>query len=146
MAPRNRQKDLFERNAVDQALEVVGFLKREVEYLRSVLKEEAAKAVKLQKKLDETEERISVMRQERLFKGEVFDEIKDLIGEEPANLIVGYFAGSNIYVPKSVVTQERYRCIRKEFKSGATYLELATKYGYTETHIRRIVHRRGKNK
>jgi Mor family transcriptional regulator len=32
--------------------------------------------------------------------------------------------------------------MRKEFKDGANYLELANKYGYTENYIRRIVHRK----
>ena len=137
------QRELFETNNLTHALEVVGFLKREVETLRFHLKDEATKAVKLQKQLADTERRLEDMQQQRLFKGEVFEEIEGIIGNDNAMKIVQYFAGSNIYIPKSVVTKERHRRLRKEFKDGSNYLELGNKYGYTENYVRRIVHRKG---
>jgi Mor family transcriptional regulator len=139
----NNQAELFQTNELEHALETVRFLKREIEGLSFRLKEETAKCTKLQKQLVETENRLSDMQQQRLFKGELFDEIKELIGNDNANRIVKYFAGSNIYIPKSVVTKERHRSMRTEFKAGANYMELANKFGYTENYVRRIVHRKG---
>jgi Mor family transcriptional regulator len=83
------------------------------------------------------------MQQQRLFKGDIFDEIQELVGKDNANKIVQYFAGSNIYIPKSVVTKERHRIMKKEFKSGASYNDLVNKYGYTESYVRRVVHGKG---
>jgi Mor family transcriptional regulator len=78
-------------------------------------------------------------------KNEVFGELRDLLGNEQAEKVADYFSGSLVYFSKNVVVARKYREIRKAFREGATYRDLGTKYGYTETHIRRIVHKGGKN-
>jgi Mor family transcriptional regulator len=78
-------------------------------------------------------------------KNEVFGELRDLLGNEQAEKVADYFSGSLVYFSKNVVVARKYREIRKAFRGGATYRDLSTKYGYTETHIRNIVHKGGKN-
>jgi hypothetical protein len=71
-----------------------------------------------------------------------FELIEDLIGSGAAWKIAEAFAGSNIYIPKSILTNKNYLEIRRKFKAGATYREISVEYGYTETHIRNIIHRK----
>jgi hypothetical protein len=78
-------------------------------------------------------------------KNEVFGELRDLLGNEQAEKVADYFSGSLVYFSKNVVIARKYQEIRKAFREGATYRDLSTKYGYTETHIRNIVHKGGKN-
>jgi len=69
-----------------------------------------------------------------------FEQLEDLIGAEAAWKIAEVFAGSTIYIPKSILTNKNYFDIRRKYKSGSSYRELAVEYGYTETHIRNIIH------
>jgi hypothetical protein len=78
-------------------------------------------------------------------KNEVFEELRGLLGAEQAEKVADYFSGSLVYFSKSIAVARKYREIRKAFREGAGYRDLGVKYGYTETHIRRIVHG-GKNK
>lgn len=70
-----------------------------------------------------------------------FEQLEDLIGEEAAWKIAEVYAGSAIYIPKSILTNRIYFNIRRKFKTGSSYRELAAEFGYTETHIRNIIHR-----
>ena len=70
-----------------------------------------------------------------------FEQLEDLIGEEAAWKIAEVFAGSTIYIPKSILTNKNYYDIRKKYKKGMSYRELAVMFGYTETHIRNIIHK-----
>jgi Mor family transcriptional regulator len=89
------------------------------------------------------------MRQDDLFQesdidaDDDFEQLKNIIGVEKAVRVVEFFAGSTIYVPKSEQTMQSYRSIRQGYRNGANYRELSAKYGYTETHIRRIIHAKG---
>jgi len=69
-----------------------------------------------------------------------FELIVELIGSAAALRIAEAFAGSSIYIPKTVLRQREHLEIRRAYKAGATYRELGLKYGYTETHIRNILH------
>ena len=70
-----------------------------------------------------------------------FEQLEDLIGEEAAWKIAEVFAGSTIYIPKSILTNKNYYDIRRKYKKGMSYRELAVMFGYTETHIRNIIHK-----
>jgi Mor family transcriptional regulator len=78
-------------------------------------------------------------------KNEVFEELRELLGNEQAEKVADYFSGSLVYFSKNIAVARKHREIRKEFREGAVYRDLSAKYGYTETHIRRIVHKGGKN-
>jgi Mor family transcriptional regulator len=73
---------------------------------------------------------------------EVFDGLKGAFGTEYAHKISHYFAGSQVYFGKGVVISEKHQEIREKYKNGVSYRELASHYGYTEHHIRRIIHGR----
>jgi Mor family transcriptional regulator len=73
---------------------------------------------------------------------EDFELIQELIGAEVARKLAEAFGGSSVYIPKNAAIAEHYRRIRQEFYNGATYRELAVRYGYTKSHIRRIIHRK----
>jgi Mor family transcriptional regulator len=72
---------------------------------------------------------------------EDFELIQELIGAEEAHKLVKAFGGSMIYIPKFDHI-ERHQSIKQEFCNGASYRELAVKYGYTKDYIRKIVHKR----
>lgn len=71
-----------------------------------------------------------------------FALIEDIVGSEAAWKIAEMFAGSSVYFPKNMITNKNYYIIRKKHRNGATYRELSIEFGYTETHIRNIIHRR----
>lgn len=72
----------------------------------------------------------------------VFEELENILGTEAANRFVDFYSGSNLYVPRNIKIKRKHRKIRKEFRDGAGYRELARRYGYSEQHIRNILHRK----
>jgi Mor family transcriptional regulator len=76
-----------------------------------------------------------------LEENDVFEELKNIIGTEAAKRLIDHYSGSNIYIPQRILLKLKYKKIIEEFKQGANYRDLSVKYGYTELHIRRIVHR-----
>ena len=75
---------------------------------------------------------------------ETFEQLADLIGKEVAGQVAASFAGENLYIPKGVHTAKQHEAIRQEFRDGATYRELARRYGYAERYVRDIIHRKQK--
>jgi hypothetical protein len=73
---------------------------------------------------------------------EDFELVQELIGVEEAQKLIKSFGGSFIYIPKNNIIIERHQSIKQEFCNGASYNELALKYGYTKNYIRRILHKR----
>jgi Mor family transcriptional regulator len=75
---------------------------------------------------------------------EDFEMVQELIGVDEAHKLMKAFGGSVIYIPKPKLgsTSELHQSIKQEFRNGANYRDLAIKYGYTQTHIRRIVHKK----
>jgi len=69
-----------------------------------------------------------------------FEQLEDLIGTDAAWKIAEVFAGSTIYIPKSILTNKNYLNIRRKYKNGSSYRELSLEFGYTESHIRNIIH------
>jgi Mor family transcriptional regulator len=96
--------------------------------------------------LQEVQDDFFQMRQDDLFQesdidaDDDFEQLKNIIGVEKAVRVVEFFAGSTIYVPKNIVTEQTHRRIREEFKNGAVYRELALRYGYSERYVRTIIH------
>jgi Mor family transcriptional regulator len=78
-------------------------------------------------------------------KNEVLEELKEVIGIEAADRFVDHYSGTNLYTPKGIGLKRKYRKIREEFRDGAGYKDLARRYGYSEQHIRNVIHRRKKN-
>jgi Mor family transcriptional regulator len=75
-----------------------------------------------------------------LEKNEVFEELEEAVGTEVADHLADLYSGSNLYIPRRVISARKYRRIRQEYKDGADYRGLARRYGYSERHVRRIIH------
>jgi Mor family transcriptional regulator len=70
-----------------------------------------------------------------------FDILKKLIGKEELYKVIEILGGSTIYIPKRDSIGAHHNSIKQEFRNGASYHELAIKYGYTKSYIRKIVHK-----
>jgi hypothetical protein len=92
------------------------------------------------------DENIGTVEDKAGCKDEVFGELRELLGNEQAEKVADYFSGSLVYFSKNIVIARKYQEIRKAFQEGTNYRDLGIKYGYTEQHIRNIVHREGKTK
>jgi Mor family transcriptional regulator len=77
-------------------------------------------------------------------KDDVYEELKDIIGPEAAKRVVEHYVGSNVYYQKRIIIKWKHEKIMDEFKKGASYRELARKYGYAERYIRDITKERTK--
>jgi Mor family transcriptional regulator len=78
--------------------------------------------------------------------GEVLDQLETLIGKENAMKVMEFFAGEYIYFPKSVRISELHEQLYEELRNGATYSEMAVKYGYTQSYVRRIERKKYKER
>jgi Mor family transcriptional regulator len=95
--------------------------------------------------LKDIQELLFEMRQGELFDDEsteTFEQLRDIIGEEPAGRVAKAFAGTMVYIPKNVIAKNLHKKIKKEFWNGSTYKELSRRYGYTERYIRNLVDRK----
>jgi DNA-binding response OmpR family regulator len=75
---------------------------------------------------------------------ETLEQLELLIGKENAKKVVAFFEGANIYFPKRIGLNELHEQIYTELRRGASYQEMASKYGYTKSYIRKIEHKYNK--
>lgn len=71
---------------------------------------------------------------------ESFRELAEIIGEEAAMELCRAMGGLKVYIPKTDSFERiiRNKKIVADF-NGSNYAELATRYGFTESHIRNII-------
>jgi hypothetical protein len=69
---------------------------------------------------------------------ETMEQLKMLIGKENALKVYKLFEGENIYFPKRIGLAELHNQIYAELNEGRSYGELARKYGYSKSYIRKI--------
>ncbi|MDR0709630.1 MAG: hypothetical protein LBF77_06160 [Spirochaetaceae bacterium] len=118
--------------------EYISNMRKEIKSQGELLKEAAGILKDVQTILFE-------MRQGELFDDEsteTFEQLREIIGEEPASKVAKAFAGTMVYIPKNIIARNLHKKIKKEFWNGATYKELSKKYDYTERHIRNLVDRK----
>jgi DNA-binding CsgD family transcriptional regulator len=72
---------------------------------------------------------------------ETMEQLKMLIGKESALKVYKLFEGENIYFPKRIGLAELHSQIYAELQEGKSYGELARKYGYSKSYIRKIEHK-----
>jgi hypothetical protein len=72
---------------------------------------------------------------------ETMEQLKMLIGKENALKVYKLFEGENIYFPKRIGLAELHSQIYAELQEGKNYGELARKYGYSKSYIRKIEHK-----
>jgi DNA-binding CsgD family transcriptional regulator len=66
------------------------------------------------------------------------EQLKMLVGKENALKVYKLFEGENIYFPKRIGLAELHNQIYAELQEGKNYGELARKYGYSKSYIRKI--------
>lgn len=68
-------------------------------------------------------------------------ELAECIGIESYCKLLQYYGGSHIYIPKpnTINKLERDRMIIEEYAKGASYREIAIKYGLTTIWVRKII-------
>jgi Mor family transcriptional regulator len=144
--PELKESDLFDEDPLDRALELIERVKEDMKHIESGINAQRVVLTDARTILHEVQNIFFQIKQADLFQendidsDDSFEQLKNIIGNEKAIRVVEFFAGSTVYIPKSAQTMENYRAIRQEYKTGANYRELSVKYGYTETHIRRIIH------
>ena len=96
------------------------------------------------KKLKEAVEQVEVQEADETQPdwSDDYELLESIAGPEMALKIAKEFSGSTIYIPKNIITFRIYKKIKQRYKAGASYRELSLEYGYTETHIRNIIHRK----
>jgi Mor family transcriptional regulator len=116
----------------------IGGMRNQIKNQEKLLKEAAGLLKDVQTVLFE-------MRQGELFDDEsteTFEQLREIIGEEPASKVAKAFAGTMVYIPKNVIAKNIHKKIKKEYWDGASYKALSRKYGYTERYIRNLVDRK----
>ena len=63
----------------------------------------------------------------------------ELIGEEAADRLLREFPGSYLYFPKLLLTYRVYADMYRDWENGASYREIARRYGYSESHARHTI-------
>jgi hypothetical protein len=71
---------------------------------------------------------------------ETLEQLELLIGGENAKKVVEFFEGMNIYFPKNIGLSKLHNRIYEDLRNGVSYREAAAKYGYSESHSRKIEH------
>lgn len=77
---------------------------------------------------------------------ETLEQLELLIGRENALKVFRFFEGANIYFPKNIGLAELHSQIYAELRGGASYQEVARKYGYTKSYVRKIEHRKAEER
>jgi Mor family transcriptional regulator len=75
---------------------------------------------------------------------EMLNRLEKIIGNNNYEKVVDQFAGKALYFPRKDKIARKYEQIRREYTGGAGFRDLADRYQYTETHIRRILRGQGK--
>lgn len=68
-------------------------------------------------------------------------EVAEIIGFDNYMLLMEYYAGTSLYIPKlsEIERSKRNEEIRKDYEKGKTMKYLAIRYNLTEMQIRNIV-------
>ena len=69
---------------------------------------------------------------------ETLEQLELLIGRENSKKVVEFFEGMNVYFPKRIGLNKLHEQIYAELRQGANYQQVAVKYGYTKSYIRKI--------
>jgi len=70
-----------------------------------------------------------------------FDLLTDVISLDAALKVAEAFGCSSLYIPKNILAAKTHHGNRGKFRIGAAYRDLGVEYGYTESHVRSIIHK-----
>jgi hypothetical protein len=136
---------LFSEDEIERMGDLAAQAKKGLNELRRRLHDQAAALKEAGAVLREAVLALSEIKQHELITGEgteSFEQLRGLIGSEQASKVANAFAGTTIYIPKSVISNTNHARIKQEYRDGATYRELSRRYGYTESYVRKIIHRK----
>lgn len=74
-------------------------------------------------------------RQYEYEQSEIFELLKSCIDHQKADIVYRLFIGNKIYFPN--IRTDKLNAVQREY-NGYNAMQLSTKYGYSERHIRRI--------
>jgi hypothetical protein len=77
---------------------------------------------------------------------EVFEQLKLLIGKDNARKVFEFFEGENIYFSKSIGLEELHDQIFADLQNGGRYGDVARKYHYSKSYIRKIEHKKAEER
>jgi Mor family transcriptional regulator len=150
--PEPEENGLFNENPLDRAVELIIRLKEDGKDMEAMLKVQQAALADVQANLQEVQDAFFQMGQDDLFQenngefinsdDDIFAELVEIVGKEVASRLVDFYSGSSIYIPKNIIIEQKHRKIREEFRNGSVYRELAVRYGYSDQHIRNIIHKK----
>jgi hypothetical protein len=67
------------------------------------------------------------------------DWLETLLGSECFFKAAEHYAGRQLYFPKKIVIEKKHETIRREYRQGTRFGELADKYGYSTRYVRTII-------
>jgi hypothetical protein len=73
---------------------------------------------------------------------ETLEQLELLIGKDNARKVFEFFEGENIYFPKSIGLVELHNQIFADLQNGGGYGDVARKYHYSKSYIRKIEHKK----
>jgi Mor family transcriptional regulator len=149
MKVRQQNPDMVPDNILDEIFFTLFFQKESIDDLRKQIKTQDALLKETSGLLKDIQTILFEARQGEVFDDEsteTFEQLREMIGEEPASKVAKAFAGTMVYIPKNVISRNLHKKIRKEFWDGASYRDLSKKYGYTERYIRNLVDRKKENR
>ena len=62
----------------------------------------------------------------------------EIVGQEKALEVIRAYEGTNVYFSKTLLRKYTHEKIKNAYRDGLSYKELADKYGYSESYVRRI--------
>jgi hypothetical protein len=72
---------------------------------------------------------------------ETLEQLELLIGKENAHKVFEFFEGEAFYFPKRIGLSELHHQIYAELQNGKSYADVARKYEYSKSYIRKIEHK-----
>jgi hypothetical protein len=77
---------------------------------------------------------------------ETLEQLELLIGKDNARKVFDFFEGENIYFSKSIGLAELHNQIFADLRNGAGYGDVARKYHYSKSYIRKIEHKKAEER
>jgi Mor family transcriptional regulator len=148
MKAAQQNLDMAPGNILDEISFTLLIQKESIKDLRKQIKNQDSALKEAPVLLAGIKDALFEMKQGELFEDEgteIFEQLREIIGDEPASEVAKAFAGTMVYIPKNVISRNLHKRIKKEFWDGASYRDLSKKYGYTERYIRNLVDRKKEN-
>ncbi len=142
-----KQARLFDNlPAYEEIMRVIQELKTDLAHIVSVIDTNTTACREIERELRDCQKMLEKTIDEQinpsLFEPDsIFETLDNLIGTENAAKVINLFEGQGVYINKSWNRRKTYEAIKTDYRNGSNYRTLSLRYGYTETHIRNIIHK-----